>query len=335
MNNMPSVFVPTQPDSDGITLPTLLSILAHGVIFGFLIYTYHYAEIETVGTIETVMVSPEQLADMQGQILANQAAAASASQSSASSLSTESAQAFDATDSRPSEPNTVQQTSQSVPVFTRSDDLPSQPILMSEELHLRRLEQMQEYRRNMALSAAELDEAMAEERNNIEQERKNQLIEEQNRLKELRQKQNNPPKINKPTSTQRNIDIESGSSSPGKTYSLSDGRSTISDDGATSSPATGSSRSASSGSRGSSNSQIISLIKRNYNPPIAAKGSTQRATLTITVSANGSVVNVSATGPDSAVNEAAKQAVLDTRTLPIDSNDPKYPTFTIEFKGSN
>ncbi|MDE0490359.1 hypothetical protein NK638_02165 [Psychrobacter sp. A3] len=48
------------------------------------------------------------------------------------------------------------------------------------------------------------------------------------------------------------------------------------------------------------------------------------------------MVNVTASGPDSAVNEAAKQAVLDLDgNLPIDTNDPRYPTFTIQFKGSN
>ena len=44
---------------------------------------------------------------------------------------------------------------------------------------------------------------------------------------------------------------------------------------------------------------------------------------------------VTASGPDEAVNEAAKQAVLSTGSLPIDADDPKYPTFTVQFKGSN
>ena len=69
--------------------------------------------------------------------------------------------------------------------------------------------------------------------------------------------------------------------------------------------------------------------------PTAAKGSTQRATLTITVNASGNITNVTASGPDEAVNEAAKQAVLNTGSLPIDADDPKYPTITLQFKGSN
>src|SRR5690606_23114904 len=177
----------------------------------------------------------------------------------------------------PTQPN-----SQRVPVFTRSDDSASRPMLMSEEQHQRLLEQTQEYERNMAEWAAQLDESVLEEHEQIEQDKKQQLIEEQKKLGDFRNKQNNPPKIKRPTATDRNIEINTGSS--GQTLSLGDdGQSMLSGDATTSSTAKGSSRSASSGSRGASNSEIINLIKRNYNPPTAAKGSTQRATLTITV----------------------------------------------------
>ncbi len=69
MRNAPTVYVPTQPEGNGLTLPTLLSVLAHALVIGILIYTYQHTDVETPGSIETVMVSPEQLAEMQGQIL--------------------------------------------------------------------------------------------------------------------------------------------------------------------------------------------------------------------------------------------------------------------------
>ena len=339
MRNAPTVYVPTEPEGNGLTLPTLLSLLAHGLVIGILAYTYQNMEVETAGSIETVMISPEQLAEMQGEILANRAAAASAmpADSGASGSATNMPEtSFDDSVSydNPSEP-----TSQRVPVFTRSDEAVNpRPMLMSEEQHQRLLEQNQEYERNMAEWAAQLDESVLDEHDQVEQERRAQLIEEQKRLRDFRNKQNNPPKIKRPTANDKNIEINTGGSgSAGQTLSLGDdGQSTLSGDAITSSTAKGSSRSAStSGSRGTSNSEIINLIKRNYNPPTAAKGSTQRATLTITVNSSGAVVNVSASGPDSAVNEAAKQAVLNTGSLPIDADDPKYPTFTIQFKGSN
>ena len=336
MHNAPVVYVPTEPEGNGLTLPTLLSLLAHGLVIGILIYTYQNMEVETAGSIETVMVSPEQLAEMQGQILANRAAAASAMQDSSASGASSSMQT-ESFDGSVSTPNPTQQNSQRVPVFTRSDDPASRPMLMSEEQHQRLLEQNQEYERGMAEWAAQLDESVLEEHDQVEKDKRQQLIEEQKKLGDFRNKQNNPPKIKRPTANDRNIEINTGGSgSAGQKFSLSDdGQSTLSGDTATSSTSKGSSRSASSGARGASNSEIINLIKRNYNPPIAAKGSTQRATLTITVNASGNIVNVTASGPDSAVTEAAKQAVLNTGSLPIDADDPKYPTFTIQFKGSN
>ena len=337
MYNAPAVYVPTQPEGNGLTLPTLLSVLAHGLVIGILVYSYQNTEVETVGSIETVMVSPEQLAEMQGQILANRAAAASAMQADSGSSSSLNNMQDSSVDGSASTQDSSQPNSQRVPVFTRSDDPASRPMLMSEEQHQRILEQNQEYQRNMAEWAAKLDESVTEEHDQIEQNKRQQFIEEQKRLGDFRSKQNNPPKIKRPTANDKNIEINTGSSSSAnKSFSLSeDGESTISGDSATSSTAKGSSRSASSGSRGASNSEIVNLIKRNYNPPTAAKGSTQRTTLTITVNASGNVLNVSASGPDSAVNEAAKQAVLNTGSLPIDADDPKYPTFTIQFKGSN
>ena len=337
MHNAPAVYVPTEPESNGLTLPTLLSLLAHGLIIGILVYNYQTTEVETAGSIETVMVSPEQLAEMQGQILANRnRAAASAMQMDSSTSDSSSSAQPEVSGSSVSAQNPSQSSSQRVPVFTRSEEPASQPILMSEDHQQRLLEQNQEYERKMAEWAAQLDESAMEELDQVDQSKRDQLIEEQKRLGEFRQKQNNPPKIKRPTATDRNIEIDTaGSGNAGKTFSLSDGQSTMSGDTSTSSTSKGSSRSASSGSRGASNNEIINLIKRNYTPPTAARGSTQRATLTITVNANGDVINVTASGPDSTVNEAARQAVLNTGSLPIDADDPKYPTFTIQFKGSN
>ncbi|MGO2278370.1 MULTISPECIES: cell envelope integrity protein TolA [unclassified Psychrobacter] len=333
MHNAPAVYVPTEPESNGLTLPTLLSLLAHGLIIGILVYNYQTTEVETAGSIETVMVSPEQLAEMQGQILANRAAANTMPMNSSTSGSSSNAQPQV---SSVSTQTTSQTTSQRDPVFTRSEEPASQPILMSEDHQQRLLEQNQEYERKMAEWAAQLDESAMEELDQIDQSKRDQLIEEQKRLGEFRQKQNNSPKIKRPTASDRNIEIDTdGSGNAGKTFSLSDGQSTVSGDTSTSSISKGSTRSASSDSRGTSNNEIINLIKRNYTPPTAARGSTQRATLTITVNANGDVVNVTVSGPDSTVNEAARQAVLNIGSLPIDADDPKYPTFTIQFKGSN
>ncbi|WP_228138828.1 cell envelope integrity protein TolA [Psychrobacter sp. P2G3] len=333
MNNAPAVYVPTPPEGNGLTLPMILSLLAHGIVLGILIYTYQSPELETVGNIETTMVTPGELAEMQGQILANRAAMQAASSSDGSAVAIEQ---MNANSSSNASQTNVPPNTQRESIFTRSDDPADRPVLMSQEQHQRRTEQMQEYERNIAELAAQLDESALAELNEVEQQKQNELDAERARLKSFRNTENNPPKIKRPNNTQSNLEIDTGnSSSAGKNFSLSDGQSTVSGSTTTSGQSAGSNSNASGGSRGASNSEIINLIRRNYNPPIAAKGSTQRATLTITVNSNGDVVNVSVSGSDPAVNEAAKQAVLSTRNLPIDTDDPKYPTFTVQFKGSN
>lgn len=93
---------------------------------------------------------------------------------------------------------------------------------------------------------------------------------------------------------------------------------------------------ASSESRGDNANidEIIDLIKRNYNPIPAAKGTVQHTVVTITINANGDILQASASGADNEVNEAAKQAVLKTGNLPLDSSFFGYPTFYINFYGT-
>ena len=82
-----------------------------------------------------------------------------------------------------------------------------------------------------------------------------------------------------------------------------------------------------------SNKDIISLIRRNYNPPPAPRGTVQQVVLTITVNCNGDIIKVFAVGNDEIVNHAAKKAVIETGNLPISKSDSLYPTFVINFVG--
>ena len=331
MYNAPAVYVPTEPEGNGLTLPTLLSLLAHGLVIGILVYSYQYTEAETAGSIETVMVSPEQLAEMQGQILANRAAAASAMQADSGSSSSLNNLPENSIDGSASTQDSSQPNSQRVPVFTRSDDPASRPMLMSEEQHQRILEQNQEYERNMAEWAAKLDESVTEEHDQIEQNKRQQFIEEQKRLGDFRSKQNNPPKIKRPTANDKNIEINTGSSgSANKSFSLSeDGESTIS--GSMSGQSSGGSPARSSGA---SDSEIKALIKKNLISPEGAKGQTVLATLTITVDSSGIITGYNASGSNPKYNKALEDAARVTRKLPIGPDDPKYPTFSIEYIGT-
>lgn len=335
MNNAPIVYVPIEPESNGLKLPLLLSVLAHGVVIGILLYTYQLPTLDTEGRIETVMVSPEQLAQMQGQILANRAAA-SAAQANGGETTYEATNSDTPQVGATNAPIQTEPTSVQVPVFIHSEETSDEPLLMSETHQQRLKSQAQAYQDNLEQWSAEQDDIALDRLERVEETKQSRLSENRETLKSFQDKQNNPPKIEKPNNTQRNIDITAGSSGSSKNLSLSaDGQSTLAGDSATTSINKGNSRSAASGSRGTSNSEIISRIKRNYNPPIAAKGATQRATLTITVNSSGDVVSVTASGSDAAVNEAARQAVLATGNFPINTDDPKYPTFSVQFNGSS
>ncbi|MEG9302904.1 cell envelope integrity protein TolA [Psychrobacter celer] len=314
MHNAPVVYVPTEPEGNGLTLPMLLSLLAHGLVLGILIYAYQHTDVETAGSIETVMVSPEQLAEMQGQILANRAAAAEAMQTDSSTNGISSTLPPQTFDSGSTSQSTDQPNAQRAPVFTRSDDPASAPILMSETQHQRLLEQNQEYERRMAEWAAKLDEAVLEEHEAVEQDKKKQLIEEQRRLDEFHQKQNNPPKITRPTPTDRNLKIDtSGSGSAGKTFDLSEGQST-----ADSKPA--STRSSASASADDFKNSIAAKIQRNLKAPLETQGITAKVALRL--DNQGNVLSAKATGANSAVNDAAETAAFVASPLPIDLTNP-------------
>ncbi|MDN5733455.1 energy transducer TonB [Psychrobacter celer] len=311
MHNAPVVYVPTEPEGNGLTLPMLLSLLAHGLVLGILVYAYQHTDVETAGSIETVMVSPEQLAEMQGQILANRAAAAEAMQTDSSTNGISSTLPPQTFDSSSTSQSTDQPNAQRAPVFTRSDDPASAPILMSETQHQRLLEQNQEYERRMAEWAAKLDEAVLEEHEAVEQDKKRQLIEEQRRLDEFHQKQNNPPKITRPTPTDRNLKIDTGSGA--KTFSLSEGQST-----ADSKPA--STRSSASASADDFKNSIAAKIQRNLKAPLETQGITAKVALRL--DNQGNVLSAKATGANSAVNDAAEKAAFAASPLPIDLTNP-------------
>lgn len=314
MHNAPVVYVPTEPEGNGLTLPMLLSLLAHGLVLGILIYAYQHTDVETAGSIETVMVSPEQLAEMQGQILANRAAATEAMQTDSSTNGISSTLPPQTFDSGSTSQSTDQPNAQRAPVFTRSDDPASAPILMSETQHQRLLEQNQEYERRMAEWAAKLDEAVLEEHEAVEQDKKKQLIEQQRRLDEFHQKQNNPPKITRPTPTDRNLKIDtSGSGSAGKTFDLSEGQST-----ADSKPA--STRSSASASADDFKNSIAAKIQRNLKAPLETQGITAKVALRL--DNQGNVLSAKATGANSAVNDAAEKAAFAASPLPIDLTNP-------------
>lgn len=281
MKQAPSVFIPTTPEGDGIALPLVLSVLAHVLLFGFIIYTHQTPDLDEPVNIETTMVSPEQLAAMQGQIRANREAAMA--EVGAASVTDTQLTPSAATDYMP--PTTQDSTTSTrVPVFIPSEDpsyLDDDPLLYSREQKQRIQKANQEYQDRMAAIADQLDRAPTDNSGSDAQEES---------------KNTSNPMIPRPAKSSG-----SGAQSSSTTASLSD-------------------------------SEILNLISENYSPPLAFKGESQYALISITVDTNGIIKHVEVSGPDEEVNKAAKLAVNKINKLSISTDDPKFPTFKIEFQ---
>lgn len=319
MNNAPAVYVPTQPEGDGLTMPTLLSLLAHGIVLGLLIYTYQTPTLEIAGSIETTMVSPGELAQIQGQILANRAAAAEQAASASSSASAE--MQMNESDSDAADQNSAEQGSQQVPVFTRSDEpdtTTSRPMLMSEIQQQRLLEQTQEYERNMAELAAKLDDNAMEKLNQVERDKRQQQIDEQKKLGEFRSAQNKQPRV---TNDSNGLGITSGSNR-GSTNTPASNPLSLEGDGKPNNSGVQASNAGggSSGSKQQYIAKISAKIKSKHINPSNESG--YSIDLFIRVDSAGNVTSVKASNGSLAANRAAESAVKAASPLPIDFNNP-------------
>ena len=78
--------------------------------------------------------------------------------------------------------------------------------------------------------------------------------------------------------------------------------------------------------------QIVNLIRSQFYSTAPTSGNTR---LSITVDKNGRVINIASLGEDTIFSREAVRAVKSVGRFPIDSNDPRYPTFTVILRGSN
>lgn len=78
LNRAPSVYVPVEPEDNGIALPAILSLIVHGTILAFIALSYQAPKIEDNQAIETSIITPEELASLQSDIQANRESLAAA-----------------------------------------------------------------------------------------------------------------------------------------------------------------------------------------------------------------------------------------------------------------
>ncbi|WP_296402387.1 cell envelope integrity protein TolA [Psychrobacter sp.] len=69
LNRAPSVYVPVEPEDNGIAMPAILSLIVHGAVLALIYFTYQVPEIDNKA-IETTIITPEELASLEANIKA-------------------------------------------------------------------------------------------------------------------------------------------------------------------------------------------------------------------------------------------------------------------------
>ena len=343
LKQAPVVYVPTEPEGDGVAMPSLLSLVVHGAIVGFILLSHQIPEVVQPAGLETTLVSQSELAQMQADALASASSnntGITANANSSSNNSTSVDVTLDA--SSPPQDNSVSEmVRRSVSVFTRSDNPPDgQPSEYgvsggsSDDVILDNGFDREAYAEELARKQANHDEAreaferqleseIQAEQQAYEEYLQAQYEAEQARLKELRKAQANPEKVDKPerVETQYSPKPRPKADGGGKTQSFSLGDGSPASE--TSSKSSGSpSRSAgSSGSSGGgkSESTLAGELKRILQPRVdsatPAGLSRQTVSVSIRVDGSGNVTSVSVSSGNAGLKSAIEGAVRSASPL--------------------
>lgn len=298
-----SVYVPVKtPDYKGWAI--LLSVLGHVILLLALAFFYH----SPPQPMETTLITPEQLAELEGQIRANQ-------QNNAGDVG--------GTDS-PIQDVSNWLSDVAKPSSNQSENYDNQVTEVKQDLAAKEAA----WRQEQAKFAEQIDQQTAQEQQQLIEELNTAQTVEQDALKQSRQAESNRDAIrqelidaheayNKTALPNRNEDAKATSSS----RSLS-----LADDGQSMGGALsrGSSAARSGGASGSSSAGYLSLVKgritSNWNPPTNSNGKSLRASFTIT--ASGGITNISVSGSgDEAFKQSLIQAIQAASPLPPPPDD--------------
>ena len=353
-SRIPSVYIPIEPEDNGLGIPMVLSILVHGLIIGFVFFTHRVPDINIPPSIETSIVTPEELAAIQAGIQANREAGQSGTQGDVASESFDAAMSTNDSNGSTRSNNTIappaatkstQVTRRSVPIFIPSDDMPLDDFDPDSQV------QTQVDTRTDAndIKTKSYEERMQIFREQSEQESKQTLqefaeqvaqqkLEEKGRVAELKTKR---PNTEKPIRIAKTFPAADSGSNSNDNAGNSTGTLSLGDDGNPifKGSGTGSGRNSSGasggkkgGSSGSNHSAIESRIMSKFIAPVNTAN--QRTVLRVKVAADGTVLEASANGGTSSLEKAAVAAAYAASPLPIDSSDSStYPVFTMGVLG--
>ena len=275
LNRAPSVYVPVEPEDNGIALPAILSLIVHGSILAFIALSYQVPKIEDNQAIETTIITPEELASLQADIQANRETLAAggipatpeisqqqpATQNDPSYIGSDSAfsRGISSIFNRAVEPTPepMGANDSSDPVFTELNELPD--IGGAEDFS----------------DTTEVTSA----------------IEESKPI-------NSAPKVTANTTNQGQLSATFPSGTDSNKNKSTSGTGTASQ-------STGSGNS--KASSGDVSGALVSLIEPHWNPPVGKVGAA--VSVSVTVDENGNVLSVNANTSDAALKESLESAV--------------------------
>lgn len=328
---------------DNIIIPIMLSLLIHGCIIAFVIYHQPKTNLDITSSIETTIITPEELAQIQGQISANRDALSIDANPQDISVAT-----TPNNDTVPSQPVEVQLNATSSEandsVFVQSNTPPDDISEAMRKYNQKLQEKQLQFQQMQADIANELDKEIAEEmRQQLEYEQQQQQqIKEQikifkqaaNQKEEIEEKNRQALRATAEKLSQSHTDKQDNpSTNISLTANSTNVNNTISHETAgnhTSEQQTGGRGNRSSGDY---HAAIIAKIQRYFTPPIESQNKVSK--LSLQLDQRGNVLSAKASGTDKRVNEAAEKAAFAASPLPIDPNNPSaFSRINITVKGS-
>lgn len=296
-NKMTSVYVPVEtPDIKGVAL--LMSLLMHGILLGSVIFFHHEAP---PPPMETMLITPDQLAEIEGQIQENQ------QQNRGGALATTSA-----TSSQKMADNT-KKTEPDPKIRQMMNDIAKKEAQWREE---------------QALFAEQIDKEMQAEQQAFIDELNREQAETEDAIKEFRQAENNLDEIReniRKTSEAYKKDLNENQEKPQKIESIELGKNKQKSDNNTSVNNSSRSGGGSAGGATSYKKLIVGIIDRNWSPPTNSHG--KRLTASFNISPSGTISNIQISGGDETFKNSLLQAIQNSSPLPPPPSE-SYDSFS-------
>lgn len=307
LKRAPSVYVPVEPEDNGVTLPAILSLVVHGSILAFIILSHRVPTIDTPPPIETSIVTPEELAAMQAEISNNRVNAASMGDATHFDNTSDDSELSSTITTDQQEPESdsiaTKVLRRTVSVFTKSDE-PADTITESEDMpedngYDAEYAERQDLEKANAAFQRQVDAEIAE---------KGRVHKEYLANRDQKEKSSAPPLIEKPKSGNKKPSASNNSSANAQNENFD-----WSKEGKPASGNGGNSKSASGSNNANISSELVGLIKPYWNPPTNRIGESVSAS--IEVDAGGMIISVSVNTSDQALRESLETAIENASPL--------------------